>query len=133
MVTSSAAASGTVTYWLVPLNPSAPLLTPLVRPGKLTSEPWLFPAESSAEEPLPSSNFQCATSGTGGTMTLVTVSVKLSLAVRALSVTVSVMTTLPVCPAAGVMVSVRFAPLPPRTRPAFGTSVWLPEAAVTPR
>ena len=133
VVTSSAAASGTVTYWLVPLKPSAPLLTPLVRAGELTSEPGLLPAESSAELPLPSSNFQCATNCTGGTMTLVTVSVKLSLAVSALSVTMSVMTTLPVCPAAGVMARVRFAPLPPRTRLELGTSVWLPDEAVTPR
>ena len=36
------------------------------------------------------------------------------------SFTTSATSTLPVCPDAAVIVSVRFAPLPPRTRPEFG-------------
>ena len=47
------------------------------------------------------------------------------------SLTVSVMVAVPLWFAAGVTVTVRAAPLPPRTMFASGTSVWFDEVAVT--
>jgi len=52
-----------------------------------------------------------------------TVTLKLLLAVRLPSLTVMVINAVPVWPAAGVTVTVRFAPLPPRTMFAVGTRV----------
>ena len=43
------------------------------------------------------------------------------------SLTVSVIAAVPVCPDAGVSVTVRFAPLPPKAMFAFGTSVGFDE------
>ena len=52
-----------------------------------------------------------------------TVNVKLLLTVFVPSLTESVICALPVLPVAGVTVTERFAPLPPNTMFAFGTSV----------
>ena len=49
------------------------------------------------------------------------------------SVTVSVMVAFPYCPAAGVTVTVRLAPLPPRAMLLTGTRLVLEEAAATVR
>ena len=78
--------------------------------------------------PEVSSNFQWlirhASSGSA------TVSRKVSLALTPLVLaTVMVMRPLPVRPGAGVMVTVRLEPPPPRTMPAFGTSDWSEELA----
>ena len=54
-----------------------------------------------------------------------TVSTKVSAAVSAPSLTVTVIVAVPVLPAAGVTVRVRFAPLPPKRMLASGTRVWL--------
>jgi hypothetical protein len=55
----------------------------------------------------------------------VTVKLKVSLEVREPSLTVTVITALPLCPAAGVTVTVRLAPEPPKTTFEFGTRVGL--------
>lgn len=62
---------------------------------------------------------------------LVTVRVKLVPAVRAPSLTVRVMVAEPDWPAAGVTVTVRLAPEPPKTMLAAGTKVVLEEAPLT--
>ena len=49
------------------------------------------------------------------------------------SLTVTVIVVVPVCPAAGVSVTVRLAPLPPKTMFAFGTSAGLVELPLTVR
>src|SRR3989442_14584593 len=69
----------------------------------------------------------------GGVFGGLTVSVNGSLAVRLPSLTVTVITALPVWPAAGVTVTVRLAPLPPKTMFAFGTRVVFPELPLTTR
>ena len=63
----------------------------------------------------------------------VTVSVKLSLALAAPSLTVTVMTADPLWPAAGVTLTVRLAPEPPKTILPTGTRVGFEEAAVNVR
>ena len=50
-----------------------------------------------------------------------------------LSLAVSVILVVPVCPAAGVIVTVRLDPLPPKRIFAFGTSTKLVEAPITVR
>ena len=62
-----------------------------------------------------------------------TVNTKLSLAVRLPSLTVTVMVDVPVWLSAGVTVTVRFAPEPPKTMLATGTKVGLEEAPETVR
>src|SRR6266568_5508443 len=62
-----------------------------------------------------------------------TVNTKLSLAVRLPSLTVTVMVAVPVWLEAGVTVTVRFAPEPPKTMLALGTKVGLEEAPETIR
>src|SRR5437867_6410239 len=62
-----------------------------------------------------------------------TVRVKLVLALRVPSLTVSVIVAVPTWPLAGVTVTVRFPPLPPNTMFALGTSVGLEELADTVR
>ena len=47
------------------------------------------------------------------------------------SLTVSVMVAVPVCPAAGVIVTVRLAPVPPNTMLALGTRVRFDELLLT--
>ena len=69
----------------------------------------------------------------GGSLTAVTVSTNVSLVVVVPSLTVRVIVAVPLWFAAGVTVTVRFAPPPPRTRLASGTSVWSEEVAVTIR
>src|ERR1035438_6311832 len=59
----------------------------------------------------------------------VTITEKVELAVLVPSLTVTVMGTTPVWPAAGVTVTVRLLPLPPKTMLALGISVVLAEAA----
>ena len=63
----------------------------------------------------------------------VTVRRKVVVAERAPSETVSVTVAMPVRPAAGVAVTVRLAPLPPRTSPLVASRVVSDEAAVTVR
>ena len=58
-----------------------------------------------------------------GVPPLLTVRRKPPLVVNDPSLTVSVIVAVPVCPAAGVNVTVRFAPLPPKTMFASGISV----------
>ena len=60
-----------------------------------------------------------------------TVTVKRTGVARVPSLTHSSMSALPLCPAAGVMVTVRLAPLPLRTMLAFGTRVMFEDAPVT--
>jgi hypothetical protein len=62
-----------------------------------------------------------------------TVTLKLRLAVSVPSLTVMVICAVPDCPAAGVTVTVRFAPLPPSTIFAVGTSVVEEEDLVSVR
>jgi len=62
-----------------------------------------------------------------------TVSIKLSDAVNVPSLTVTVMAVVPVAPAAGVTVTVRFAPLPPKTIFPFGTNATLVELPLNVR
>jgi hypothetical protein len=54
-----------------------------------------------------------------------TVITKVSLVLSEPSLTVTVMVAVPLWPLAGVNVTVRFAPLPPKTMLAFGTNVVL--------
>ena len=61
----------------------------------------------------------------GGSLTAVTVTTNVSVAVAVPSLTVSVMVVVPDWLAAGVTVTVRFAPVPPMTMLAFGTRVVL--------
>ena len=66
---------------------------------------------------------------TGGELDWITVSRKLSLAVPPLvSVTVTVMREVPLIPAAGVMVTLRLEPLPPKEMLGAGTRAALVEA-----
>src|SRR5712691_1677865 len=67
----------------------------------------------------------------GGSFTAVTVSTKFVLAVSAPSLTVAVIVAVPNWLAAGVTVTVRFAPAPPNTMFAFGTSVGFDEVPLT--
>ncbi len=67
----------------------------------------------------------------GRSLTALTVRVKERAALSSPSETLTVMVAVPVWLAAGVTVSVRLVPLPPRTSPAAGTSVLLLAAAVT--
>ena len=53
----------------------------------------------------------------------ITVRTKLVLEVEVPSLTVTVIVAVPDCPTAGVTVTVRFAPAPPKMMLAFGTSV----------
>src|SRR5215831_7487083 len=69
----------------------------------------------------------------GGSLTALTVNWKLVLAVAAPSLTVRVIVVTPDWLAAGVIVTVRFAPLPPNAKLVFGTSVRLDEVALTVR
>src|SRR6266511_3277723 len=62
-----------------------------------------------------------------------TISTKVSLAVSAPSLTVTVIVAVPVCPAAGVTVTVRLAPLPPKTMLPLCTNVGLDELPLTVR
>src|SRR5258708_5132019 len=64
----------------------------------------------------------------GGVFTMFTVRRKLSLVVFVPSLTLTVMVAGPVCPAAGVMVTVRLVPLPPKTMLFVGTSTGFEEA-----
>ena len=69
----------------------------------------------------------------GGPTDALTVSTKLVLVVNVPSVTLVVIVEVPVCPVAGVTVTVRLAPLPPITTFAVGTSVVLEELPLTAR
>ena len=69
----------------------------------------------------------------GGALTAVTVNVKFVEASSVPSSTVMVMVLVPLWPAAGVMVTVLLAPLPPKEIPAGGTRVVLLELPVTVR
>jgi hypothetical protein len=67
----------------------------------------------------------------GGSLTSLTVSTKSVEAVAVPSLTVSVMVVVPLTPATGVSVTVRFAPLPPKRMFPSGTSAVLLETPVT--
>ena len=69
----------------------------------------------------------------GAEFTALTVTTNVSLAVSEPSLTVTVIVAEPVCPLAGVTVTVRLAPEPPRTTFAVGTSVVFDEDRVTVR
>src|SRR5215470_6120016 len=69
----------------------------------------------------------------GGSFTELTVSTKLVLVLAWPSLTVIVTVLVPNWLAAGVSVTVRFAPLPPKTMFAFGSSVWLDELPLSVR
>src|SRR3954468_3324255 len=60
----------------------------------------------------------------------VTLSTKESLELKGPSVTASVIVASPICPGAGVTVTVRLEPEPPKTIPELGTSVGLEELAL---
>src|SRR3989442_10378624 len=59
----------------------------------------------------------------GGVFTALTASTNASLALFTPSLTLTVIVASPVCPAAGLTVTVRLAPLPPKTMLLVGTSV----------
>src|SRR5213594_1427989 len=63
----------------------------------------------------------------GGVFTVLTVSTNVSLAPFTPSLTPTAIVAVPVCPAAGVTVTVRLDPLPPNTMLLIGTSVSLDE------
>src|SRR5436189_1647234 len=63
----------------------------------------------------------------------VTVSTNVSLADNAPSLTVTVMVVVPLCPAAGVTVTVRLEPLPANTMFAFGASAGLEDVPLSVR
>ena len=65
----------------------------------------------------------------GASFTAVTVTLKVSLVVWVPSLTLSVIVAVPVLSAAGVTLTVRFAPLPPKSMFALGTSVVLDDVA----
>src|SRR5436189_2191500 len=69
----------------------------------------------------------------GGVLGPLTVNTKVSLAVKAPSLTVTVMVEVPVWPAAGVTVTVRLLPLPPKTMLPLGTRPVLEEAPLRVR
>src|SRR5436190_1435703 len=69
----------------------------------------------------------------GVSLTALTVSEKVLLAVKAPSLTVTVMVAVPLWFAAGVTVTVRFAPLPPKAMFALGTSAVSDEPPLTVR
>src|SRR5437867_8178397 len=69
----------------------------------------------------------------GGVFAAVTVSTNVSLALFTPSLTVTVVVAVPVCPAAGVTVTVRFDPDPPKTMLLVGTSVGLDEPLLNVR
>ena len=71
-------------------------------------------------------------SDTTGAAKGLTVRVKLVLVLSKPSLTVRVIVAVPVCPLAGVTVTERLAPLPPKTILTLGTRVGLEELAVTP-
>src|SRR2546426_11142619 len=66
----------------------------------------------------------------GGVFTPLTVSTKVSLALNDPSVTVAEIVAVPLCPAAGLTVTVRLDPDPPKTMLLVGTSVELDEDAL---
>src|SRR6267143_5580922 len=69
----------------------------------------------------------------GGVFTASTVSTNVSLALFTPSLTVTVIVAVPVCPAAGVTVTVRLDPLPPNTMLLVGTSVGLDDPLLNVR
>src|SRR2546426_1364352 len=69
----------------------------------------------------------------GGVFTVLTVSTKVSLAPFTPSLTPTVIVAVPVCPAAGVTVTVRLDPLPPNTMLLVGTSVALDDPLLNVR
>ena len=69
----------------------------------------------------------------GASLTALTVTVNVSVAVREPSLTVRVIVAVPLEFATGVAVTVRLAPLPPRTTPASGNSVVFELVRVTVR
>jgi hypothetical protein len=69
----------------------------------------------------------------GAVFTVFTVRTKLSLEVRTPSLTVTVSVAVPEALAVGVTVSVRLAPLPPKTMFAFGTSAVFEDVALKTR
>ena len=70
-------------------------------------------------------------SAVGASLTGLTVSTKVSLVVLVPSFTLTVIVVVPFAFGAGVIVTVRLAPLPPNTMLAFGTSVVLLEVPLT--
>src|SRR2546425_2453270 len=69
----------------------------------------------------------------GGVFTALIVSTNVSLALFTPSLTVTVIVAVPVCPAAGVTVTVRLDPLPPNTMLLVGTSVALDDPLLNVR
>lgn len=72
----------------------------------------------------------------GASLTALTVTTNASLAVRpSVSVTATVIVVEPFCPGTGLMVTVRFAPLPPNSMFVFefGTNIGLDELPLTTR
>ena len=72
-------------------------------------------------------------SATGASLTALTVRRKVSLVVTLPSYTETVMVLVPLWLRVGVILAVRFSPLPPRDMFPFGTRVVFEEAAVTVR
>ena len=67
----------------------------------------------------------------GRSLRLFTLTTKVTFELAVLSLTVTVIVVVPLCPVAGVIVTVRFAPLPPKTMFASGTNVVLLDEPVT--
>ena len=123
--------SFTVTRALVPLKDRAlPYLPEVLQVAPLIVPVLLLPDRSATVVPLPSLNPYAATRPLD---TAVTVSTKLLLALRAPSLTTMVIVEVPLCAEAGVRVTVRLPPVPPKTMLALGTSVGFDELPVTVR
>ncbi len=118
------------------LVPSLNVTVPDADPSHLTYAtsrlPALTPVNDAVNDvPLPSANAPLLCLKASGATAPVTVTTKLSLALKAPSLTVTVIVLVPVCPAAGVTLTVRLAPLPPKTIPLSGTSAGLLEVPLT--
>jgi len=100
----------------------APVIVPL----------FPLPDKSLTTVPLPSLNPYAAIKLGGGGAGL-TVTTKFVLVLLGPSFTVTVMVAFPVCPVAGVTVTVRLAPLPPNRIFPIGTSAGFDDAALSCR
>jgi hypothetical protein len=144
LVNCSDGALLTVTEALVPLKLKAlPYLPEVVHVAPLIVPLFPLPDRSVNTVPLPSLNPYAAIRlgvgvevgvGVGVAVPGFTVTRKLMLVLLGPSFTVTVMVALPVCPAAGVIVTLRLAPpLPPNTIFPAGTSPGLDDTALNCR
>src|SRR6266545_4749724 len=131
VVKSNELASLTVTRALVPLNDRAgPNFPAVVHVAASIAPLFPLPDVSVTVVPAPSLNPYAATRPAGCALT---VSTKVSFALNCPSLTLTVIVAVPDWLAAGVTVTVRLAPLPPKTMLPLGTNKVLPELPLTVR